>query len=203
MCSIPQRCAQRPLAGGLVVPYVSLVHSGHVVFGTLNADLTRTAFLRGLCQICGQPLDTRCFLIVSPADVARGYSPEPALHPECLPYTVAHCPMLNGTATHYRSRPALTGHPAGRSCSDPLCPCPSQSPDEAHASRTGSPADRFEAWMISTKHYRLVLGGRASVPCGISLDAPILRQWVLRTAWIPPGQEHLMEALRALGICEP
>lgn len=92
MHSVPQRCARRPLSGGLVVPWVSLIHGGHAAFGSLDTDRARTAFLRRLCQICGQFLDERCYLIVRPADAAR-HSPEPALHPECLPYAAAHCPM--------------------------------------------------------------------------------------------------------------
>jgi hypothetical protein len=126
MHPIPQRCAHRPLAGGLVVPYVSLIPGGHAAFGTLDADRARTAFLPHLCQVCRHPLDERCFLIVRPADIARGHSPEPALHPECLPCTAATCPMLNGQATHYRQNSVLASHPAGRPCTDPSCPCPSR-----------------------------------------------------------------------------
>lgn len=49
-------------------------------YGALHA-----ADLR-VCPVAhGQPLDERCFLIVRPADVTHGCSPEPALHPECLP----------------------------------------------------------------------------------------------------------------------
>jgi hypothetical protein len=94
------------------VPWVSLIHNGHAAFGTLDAERALRAYRDRLCQICGHELDERCFLIVRPADQARGYSPEPALHPECLPYSAAHCPMLNGTATHYRRHPVLAGHPA-------------------------------------------------------------------------------------------
>lgn len=94
MHAIPQRCAHRPLAGGLVVPWVTLIHGGHAALGVLDADRARAAFRHRLCQICGQRLNERCFLIVRPADVIKGHSPEPALHPECLPYTAAHCPML-------------------------------------------------------------------------------------------------------------
>lgn len=199
MHSIPQRCARRPLAGGLVVPWVSLIHGGHAAFGSLDADRARTAFLRRWCQICGQPLDERCFLIVRPADVTQGVSPEPALHPECLPYTAAHCPMLNGTATHYRRSPVLASHPAGRPCTDPSCPCPSRSPDEGHTARSGSPADRYEAWMIRTRNYRLVFPpDRPDVPSGISVDVPVLRKRVLRTANLTPEQQHLMDLWHAL-----
>ncbi|MFD7708613.1 cell envelope biogenesis protein OmpA [Streptomyces sp. NPDC059786] len=199
MHPVPQRCARRPLAGGLVVPYVSLVHGGHAAFGSLDADRARQAFLHRLCQTCGQPLDERCFLIVRPADVSRGVSPEPALHPECLPYAAAHCPMLNGTATHYRQRPVLASHPAGRPCTDASCLCPPRAPNESHTARSGSPADRYEAWMIHTRNYRLVEpADRPDAPSGISLDGPVLRKRVLRTAALTPDQQHLMDLFNAL-----
>ncbi|GAA2917489.1 cell envelope biogenesis protein OmpA [Streptomyces erythrogriseus] len=199
MHPIPQRCARRPLAGGLVVPWVSLIHGGHAAFGSLDAERARTAFLHRLCQICGQHMDERCFLVVRLADVTQGCSPEPALHPECLSYAAAHCPMLNGTATHYRQRPILASHPAGRPCADPSCPCPALSPDEGHAARSGSPTDRYEAWMIHTQNYRLVFPpDRPDVPVGISLDVPVLRRRVLRTAELTAEQERLMGLVRSL-----
>ncbi|MFC0843442.1 cell envelope biogenesis protein OmpA [Streptomyces noboritoensis] len=199
MHTIPQRCAHRPLAGGLVVPWVSLIHDGHAAFGSLDAERARTTFLHGLCQICGQPLDVRCFVIVRPADVVQGHSPEPALHPECLPYTAAHCPMLTGTATHYRQHPVLASHPAGRPCTNPSCPCPSPAPDQGHAARSGQPADRYEAWMIHTRTYRLVFPpGQPDAPRGISLDVPVLRTRVLRTAHLTAEQERLMALMHDL-----
>ncbi|MET7490592.1 cell envelope biogenesis protein OmpA [Streptomyces sp. NPDC005538] len=196
MHPIPQRCAHRPLAGGLVVPYVSLIHGGHAAFGTLDADQARTAFLDHLCQICGHPLDERCWLIVRPADIARSHSPEPALHPECLPYTAATCPMLNGQATHYRQRSVLASHPAGRPCTDPSCPCPSRTPDNGHAARSGRPADRYEAWMIDTRHYQLVPHpDTPDVPAGISLNVPILRKRTLREATPTASRSALLNLL--------
>ncbi|MGW5657202.1 cell envelope biogenesis protein OmpA [Streptomyces humi] len=202
MHAIPRRCAGRPLAGGLVVPWVSLIHGGHAVFGSLDADRTRTAFLVRLCQICSQPLDERCYLIVRPADAERGCSPEPALHPECLPYTAEHCPMLNGAAARYRSRPVLATHPAGRPCADPGCPCPSLKADKGHAARSGSPADRYEAWMIHTVAYQLVPHqDEPGLPAGISLNVPILRKRLLREAALPPGHAALLDLLHnALGL---
>ncbi|GHB82437.1 hypothetical protein GCM10010306_091290 [Streptomyces umbrinus] len=64
-------CAPTP-RGRTGRPYVSLIHGGHAAFGTLDADRARIAFLDHFCQICGHPLDERCFLIVRPADIARG-----------------------------------------------------------------------------------------------------------------------------------
>ncbi|MFJ9580618.1 cell envelope biogenesis protein OmpA [Streptomyces sp. NPDC101191] len=204
MHPIPQRCAHRPLAGGLVVPHVSLIHGGHAAFGTLDADRARTAFLDRLCQICGHRLDERCWLIVRPADIARSHSPEPALHPECLPYTAATCPMLNGQATHYRQRSVLASHPAGRPCTDPSCPCPSRTPDNGHAARSGRPADRYEAWMIDTRHYQLVPHpDTPAVPAGISLNVPILRKRTLREATPTAARSAFLDLMRSaleLGI---
>ncbi|MCX4919843.1 cell envelope biogenesis protein OmpA [Streptomyces sp. NBC_00687] len=199
MHPIPQRCARRPLSGGLVVPYVSVIHGGHAAFGSLHAERARTALLQGLCQICGERLEERCFLIVRPADAVRGISPEPALHPECLPYTAAHCPMLNGTVTHYRSRAVLTGHPAGRPCADPTCPCPSSAPDQGHIARSGARADHYEAWMIHTRNYRLTgPDDQPGVIDGISSDVPVLRRRLLRKATLSREQEDQMRILRAV-----
>ncbi|MDQ0994806.1 cell envelope biogenesis protein OmpA [Streptomyces sp. V3I7] len=199
MAPIPQRCADRPQSGGLVVPYVSVVHNGHAAFGSLDAERTLAALLRRLCQICGQSLNERCFLIARPADVAQGYTAEPALHPECLPYTAIHCPMLNGTATHYRRAPVLDRHPAGRPCTDPSCRCPSRAPDQGYTARSGSPAERYEAWMIRAQDYRLIApAGRPEAVAGLSVDVPVLHRRVLRAAVLTPAQQRLMDLWRAL-----
>lgn len=208
---IPARCTHRPTAGGLVIPWVAFTHDGHVTFGALDAERTRTAFTAMLCQICGCPLDERAFVIVRPPDEANGYSPEPALHPECLPYTAAHCPMLNGTATRYRRRPVMATHPAGRPCSDPGCPCP-VSPGEGQSSaRSGQLAEQYEAWMIRTSACQLVLSadrptaaahseGPSSTPIGISLAVPILRKRLLRTAALSAEAQRALDLLRTLGL---
>lgn len=198
---IPVRCLARPLAGGLVVPWVSLIHNGHAAFGSLDADRARRAFLHRLCQICGQPLEERLFVIVRPADLKQGCSPEPGLHPECQPYAAANCPMLNGTARHYRASPVLSSHPAGRPCPDPSCPCPARTPDDGHAARSGRPADRYEAWMIAARHYQLVPRPDApGIPAGISLSVPVLRKRTLREAALPEDHAALLNLLRtALG----
>ena len=116
--AIPVRCLARPLAGGLVVPYVSLIHNGHAVFGSLDADRARRAFLQHLCQICAQPLQERFFVIVRPADQQQGYSPEPALHPECQPYTAANCP--SSTAPPPTTAPARCSPPTPRAAPAPI-----------------------------------------------------------------------------------
>ncbi|ONK13256.1 cell envelope biogenesis protein OmpA [Streptomyces sp. MP131-18] len=205
MSGIPVRCAHRPTSGGLVVPAVSLVHNGHAVFGNLDAARVREAFRHRLCQICAQPLTERLYVIVRPADEANGRSVEPALHPECLRYAHAQCPVLNGSATHYRDRSVLATHPAFRPCGDPTCPYPDKvKPGKDEAARRGQLVERYEAWMIALEHYRLVPGkDNPSAPAGIALDVPVLRKRLLRQAALPPEAEALLGQLRALLDLEP
>ncbi|MCX5106954.1 hypothetical protein [Streptomyces sp. NBC_00439] len=111
--------------------------------------------------------------------------------------------MLNGTAMQYRTRPVLTGHPASRPCPDPSCHCPVQTSDKGHSARSGRPADRYESWMISARHYRLVPHPGTGAPVGISLNAPILRRRVLREAALPPDHASLLALLRTALDLEP
>lgn len=107
--------------------------------------------------------------------------------------------MLNGQATHYRQRSVLASHPAGRPCTDPACPCPSRKPDDDHAARSGSPADRYEAWMIDTRHYQLVPHpDTPDLPAGISLNVPILRERTLREATPTAAQSALLNLVHAV-----
>ncbi|MFD4574261.1 hypothetical protein ACFWNK_19865 [Streptomyces sp. NPDC058417] len=96
----------------------------------------------------------------------------------------------------------LATHPAGRACTDPSCACPEQTPDQWHNARSGQPAERYEAWMIAARHYRLVFSQDASdVPAGISLDVPVLRKRVLREAALPAEHAALRDLVRtALGL---
>ncbi|GHB77651.1 hypothetical protein GCM10010377_79900 [Streptomyces viridiviolaceus] len=53
--------------------------------------------------------------------------------------------------------------------------------------------------MIHTQTYRLVHPpGRPDAPAGISLDVPVLRRRVLRTAQLTAEQERLMGLVRSL-----
>ncbi|GGJ67982.1 hypothetical protein [Streptomyces brasiliensis] len=53
--------------------------------------------------------------------------------------------------------------------------------------------------MIHTRNYRLVFApDRPDAPSGITLDVPVLRRRVLRTAQLTAAQEHLMDLVRGL-----
>ncbi|MDT0307242.1 cell envelope biogenesis protein OmpA [Streptomyces sp. DSM 44917] len=176
---IPVRCAARPLAGGLVVPWITLIHNGIPAFGAIDAARRHAAFVHRLCQICGQQLEERIYLLVRPMDVHAGYAPEPAVHPECLGYARQHCPHLNGQATHYRRTPVSSAHPAGRPCEDPNCPCRKTDSSADHAVRAGAPADDWDAWLIAPDSYRLKRAARDEV-LGMDLAVPVLRKRTIR-----------------------
>ncbi|MYR59039.1 hypothetical protein GTY54_23290 [Streptomyces sp. SID625] len=114
------------------------------------------------------PLGRRIGLVVRPADIVVGYVDEPGMHPECLDYTVAVCPMLNGSLDHYRSTPAaaLTGLIA------------------ANASRAGKPAEAYDAWFITPSGYEIAYGSDGAVH-GISLHVPVLMKRRVRAAARP------------------
>jgi hypothetical protein len=53
--------------------------------------------------------------------------------------------------------------------------------------------------MIHPRTYRLAsLPNQPDVPSGISLDVPVLRRRVLRTATLTPDQQHLMDLFNTL-----
>jgi hypothetical protein len=161
--------------------------------------------MRRLCQICGQRLEERICLTVRPMDVRAGFAPEPGLHPECLAYAAKGCPMLNGAAAAYRRSPVTAGHPAGRPCNDPSCPCPQIAPGDDHEVRSGRPADDWDSWMIAPTSYRVKPDPqRPGTLLGLDLNVPVLRIRPLRRNPEPrleAGEaDRLRATLRALGL---
>jgi hypothetical protein len=189
---VPLRCAGRPLVGGFVVPWITLVHDGRAHFGRLDENRRRRALRERLCQVCGERLEDRVCLAVRPADVEVGYTPEPGLHPECLAYSVRACPMLNGQMAHYR-RAAGAALPATAQAVAPSAP-------------QGHPADAFDAWWIAPSSYRVKPDPkRPGHLLGLDLDVPVLRMRPIRAAApSTPTADQLLELLRqALALEEP
>ncbi|MEU0924536.1 cell envelope biogenesis protein OmpA [Streptomyces malaysiensis] len=171
---VPVRCIHRPLKGGLVVPWIAFTHDGHVAFGGVDQHKRHLTLTRCLCQICGQRLGERIYLLVRPQDVRTRWASEPGVHPECLGYAKQHCPMLNGQASHYRHSPLLATHPAGRPCPDPDCPCPDTTTPKDHNARSGQPADDWDAWLINPANYRLKADPQHDL-LGLDLDINVLK----------------------------
>ena len=119
---IPQRLAHRPTVGGLVEPYISMRAGERVLLGQVKGIKVARCIVEQLCQICGRPLIPGApFLFLGTQHVLdEHFSAEPALHPECAAYSMAACPMINGSMRTYSKHPfALDGRP----CDDPGCDC--------------------------------------------------------------------------------
>jgi hypothetical protein len=84
----PPPYADRPTAGGLVVPWITARVGDRPYFGSNDPFRIQRALVERLCQICGTPLGRRIHLLVRPADVEAGWTAEPGLHPECRALSV-------------------------------------------------------------------------------------------------------------------
>lgn len=181
MARPPARAAALPRHGGLAIPWITGWFDGRPYFG-VNFPVRRIqAITHRLCQFCRQPLGRRIGLIVRPADSTVGYVDEPGMHPECLDYAVAVCPMLNGSMDRYRVSPpaAVAGLIA------------------VQASRAGKPAEAYEAWYITPSGYEIAYGAGGTV-LGIRLDVPVLMKRPVRQAARPRLTGEHAEMLRAV-----
>jgi hypothetical protein len=163
----PARAAALPRHGGLAVPWITGWFDGRPYFG-VNFPLR-------------QPLGRRIGLVVRPADSAHGYVDEPGMHPECLDYAIAVCPMLNGAMNRYRAGPPAAV--AGLLASTPA--------------RAGKPAEAYEAWYITPNGYEIAYVPGGTV-LGIRLDVPVLMKKPVRAAARPrltPEQAALLRAV--------
>ncbi|WP_416976684.1 cell envelope biogenesis protein OmpA [Streptomyces sp. T028] len=177
----PARAAALPRHGGLTVPWITGWFDGRPYFG-VNFPVRRVqAITYRLCQFCRQPLGRRIGLVVRPADSTAGYVDEPGMHPECLDYAVAVCPMLNSTMDRYRAKPPAAV--AGLLASTPA--------------RAGKPAEAYEAWFITPNGYEIAYGPDGTV-LGIRLDVPVLMKKPVRAAARPRLTDEHAALLRAV-----
>ncbi|MCP3805396.1 hypothetical protein NLX83_39630 [Allokutzneria sp. A3M-2-11 16] len=148
MIPIPVRCHQRPLQGGLVVPWISLgLADGTHVLGQTRRARVEAAFLRRICQICGDYIVGKVVLFVPDSNLTTHLDTgEPPMHPECAHYAAQVCPMLTGRQAAYRSTPTRANGPAGQVCPDPGCDCGGIVDEpEQRAALAGQPAEPWHA----------------------------------------------------------
>lgn len=151
---VPAELADLPRTrAGLVVPGISVRHrDGTAVLGMVDHRRALDALVRGLCQICLRPLDTRIVALARPRDLVQGWICEPAMHRVCADYAILGCPMLAGVLTHYRaSRPASVGQP----CGDRRCHCIAWAPENPHGPPPNAPAEPWYAVWLAPDAYRV------------------------------------------------
>jgi hypothetical protein len=112
---IPERCASRPLVGGLVVPYISLVRDGRAHLGGTRGIRVAECIAARRCQICGQPItDMPILFLCTQSMIDDGFTSEPPLHAECGAYSAEACAMIAGRMATYSKNPHdATGQPCG------------------------------------------------------------------------------------------
>ena len=188
--AIPVRLSQRPVIGGLAVPWVVAHHAdGTPVLGFIDGSRQAACLARGWCQACGQPLGSPLILMVRSRDVVAGSAVEPALHPECAAYSAYACPMLAGMMARYRATP----RPARQErCGDASCACRAWVRPGDRDLRAGRPREPFAAVWISQSEYR-VTDGPAAVAPGLALRG--VR--VLKVRPVPPGPAEAWSLLAA------
>jgi hypothetical protein len=60
--------------------------------------------VKGLCCLCGKPLDPWLYLVSDIPTADNRLFPDPAMHHECALYAIRVCPFLLGTREHRRER---------------------------------------------------------------------------------------------------
>ncbi|MET7426646.1 hypothetical protein [Dactylosporangium sp. NPDC005555] len=129
---VPAHLSDRPLSGGLVVPWITPATTGGVyLFGNLAATSQHRCLHERRCQICGRALPGEAVLFARTSDLRTRCTSEPASCPPCAAYSAGACPMLSGARSTYRTstHPALAGVPA----------------DPQRRLRQGAPAERWYA----------------------------------------------------------
>ncbi|MEV5835577.1 hypothetical protein [Nocardia sp. NPDC052112] len=208
---VPMRLMQAPIAHGLVVPFITLAHRdrSQPVWGALDPVRRLHAFIRKLCQVCGEPLQVygepfgdRVVLYLRPSDYLRGIAVEPGVHPECGRYSQRACPTLAGRSSRYN--PASLGERLTR-CADPDCGCTRWAVTEDPAekpSREGQPAEAwYEAW-LALSDYTVVSdpGDDTTAPAfGVDIrNASLLKLRKIRDATLTDTGDRPMDLLAAL-----
>lgn len=113
--AVPAHLLHLPLAGGLVVPWITPVTgTGTALFGNIAAENQHRCLQEQRCQICGRHLPETAVLFARRSDLQLRCTSEPATCPPCASYSTWACPMLSGARATYRTgtHPALADAPA-------------------------------------------------------------------------------------------
>lgn len=142
---IPVSCAQRPVVGGLVAPWVNArMADGGVDFRSPHQRTYERAWREDRCQVCGGRLPPFVVLFGGPNQLRSLRFDEPPLCPPCAVYASAACPMVAGRLARYASGPRVAETRRGQVCSEPGCGCGGWVPSDPDSG--GSEGDPAHAW---------------------------------------------------------
>lgn len=121
---IPKRMAERPVQGGLAMPWIALeLADGSYDLAGCAARLVNLAMYQGRCQLCSHPINYRpvFFATQDQVDDAPIVCDAPPLHAECADYAAAVCPMIHGRLATYRAKESRAHRTDA--CNKPGCDC--------------------------------------------------------------------------------
>ncbi len=165
--AIPASLADRPVRGGLALPWVNVeLADGGADFRTTHHARFEEAWKRCLCQSCGRPARPRAVLVCGPRQILHGKFDEPPVCPPCALYASRACPMVGGRTETYPARPRVAEGHRGATCPDPGCGCDGwrESDPEHSADQGGQPALPWYACWITPGAYQLT-GHKALILC--------------------------------------
>jgi hypothetical protein len=126
---IPARLQGRPVVGGVVIPWVTVVLAdGSPDWRACIRGRVTASIQQGRCQLDGQRIDGVAVFFVAndqmPADAGQQIVTDvPPVHPECAQYAVKVCPMLNGRNRTYADRERRSATSPHNRCDRPGCDC--------------------------------------------------------------------------------
>jgi hypothetical protein len=154
---IPVTCAERPVVGGLVAPFVNLrLADGGVDFRSPHQATYERCWREGLCQTCGRALSRPSVLFGGPNQLRGRHFDEPPLCAPCALYASKACPMVAGRLERYADRERVSEGARGHVCPDAGCGCGGWAPsDPSHPDHGGDPAHPWYAVYIVPGEWQL------------------------------------------------
>lgn len=136
---IPMSLADRPVAGGIALPWVNAeIAGGGVDFRSPHHARYEKAWTEGLCQSCGQKITGRAVLMCGPRQILTRHYDEPPVCAPCAVYVSHACPMVSGRTAVYPDRLRVTEGHRGGTCPGPDCHCGGwQETDPEHSANQG------------------------------------------------------------------
>lgn len=155
---IPLSLADRPVSGGLAVPWVNVsLADGGADFRSTHYARFEQAWTQCRCQSCGSLARPLAVLVCGPRQILTSRFDEPPACPPCALYASRACPMVSGRVVTYPARRRVSEDHRGEACPDPDCHCGGwrASDPEHSADQGGQPALPWYACWIRPGAYQV------------------------------------------------
>jgi hypothetical protein len=151
---VPLALADRPTAGGLVIPWVNVrLADGGADFRQQHRSRAERCWHGRLCQLCGKRIAPGSVLVLigGPTELADRTFHEPPMHPACAGYVTRACPVVAGRRATFASGPSPAETARGGRCPEPGCDCGGWLPSEPRGDR--APRPNHPWWAVWARDY--------------------------------------------------